>query len=196
MIVVMQPGCLQEHMDHVVALIREAGLTEHVSVGTDRTIIGAIGDKRHVDMSALENAPMVDRLVPILAPYKLASREVRAEPSVVPLGNRAAVGGPKVCVIAGPCSVESEQQLMSTARAVAKAGAVGLRGGAFKPRTNPYDFQGLGEEALKLLASPKAAGLVKTGRVLILVDAAGGGLEGFLPPAEPGGPTVLAVGGR
>lgn len=156
MIVIMKSGCSRRDVDHVVQLIRELGLREHVSVGTDRTIIGAVGDKRGIDMSAIENAPMVDRLMPILAPYKVASREVRSEPSVISLGNRAEVGGRRLAVIAGPCSVEDEGQLMSTAAAVKEAGAVGLRGGAFKPRTSPYDFQGLGEEGLKLLAKARA----------------------------------------
>ncbi len=157
MIVVMQSGCAQADVDHVVGLIRELGLTDHVIVGTDRTVVAAIGDKRGVDMSALETSPMVDRIVPILAPYKVASREVKKEPSVIPIGTGgAAVGGQKVAVIAGPCSVENEKQLMAVAAAVKSAGAVGLRGGAFKPRTNPYDFQGLGEAGLKLLAKARS----------------------------------------
>ncbi len=180
MIVVMQPGCRAEHVDHIVTLIREAGLKEHVSVGTDRTIVGVVGDKRGLDLSALESAPLVDRLVPILSPYKLASREVQTERSQVPLGvplavcleacpaiPKAKVGGQRLAVIAGPCSVESETQLMTTAHAVARAGAVGLRGGAFKPRTSPYHFQGLGVEALKLLAKARSqTGLVVVTEVL------------------------------
>ena len=155
MIVVMRPASTPENVQHVVDLIRHLGLKEHVSVGSDRTIIGAIGDKRQVDMSSIENAPMVDRVVPILAPYKMASLEVETRPSVVRLATGVEIGGPQVCVIAGPCSVENETQLMATAHAVREAGAVGLRGGAFKPRTNPYDFQGLGEAGLKLLAKAR-----------------------------------------
>ncbi len=151
MIVVMKPGCTPQDVQHVVQLLRERGLKDHVIVGTDRTVVAAIGDKRQIDMSAIENAPMVDRLVPILSPYKVASKEVKSEPSVISIGKGATVGGKKICVIAGPCSVEDEKQLMATAKAVRAAGAVGLRGGAFKPRTNPYEFQGLGEEGLKLL---------------------------------------------
>jgi len=155
-IVVMQPGCSAEHVEHVVELVHQMGLTSHVIVGTDRTVVAAIGDKRDVDKSAIENAPFVERVVPILAPYKIASREVKAEPSVIPLGSQGAtIGGKKIGVIAGPCSVESRQQLMETAHAIREAGAVGLRGGAFKPRTNPYDFQGLGENALELLAEAR-----------------------------------------
>jgi len=149
----MKPGCTQEHVDRVVKLIREMGLRDHIIVGTERTVIAAIGDKRSVDKSAIEHAPFVDRIVPILAPYKVASREVKKEPSLVPLdGMGAVIGGSRIGVIAGPCSVESRQQLFEVAHAVREAGAIGLRGGAFKPRTNPYSFQGLGEKGLELLA--------------------------------------------
>ncbi len=151
----MKPGCSPADIEHVVDLVRQYGLKDHVITGTDRTVVAAIGDKRGLDMSAIETAPMVDAMVPILKPYKVASREVKKEPSVVPLGNGAFVGGKRFAVIAGPCSVESEQQLLATAHAVKAAGAVALRGGAFKPRTNPYDFQGLGEPGLKLLAKAR-----------------------------------------
>jgi len=151
----MKPGCTSEHVTHVVELVRRYGLKDHVIVGTDRTVVAAVGDKRGIDMSAIETAPMVEGVVPILKPYKVASKEVKAEPSVIPLGNGEAIGGTRFGVIAGPCSVESETQLLTTADAVKKAGAVGLRGGAFKPRTNPYDFQGLGEAGLKLLAKAR-----------------------------------------
>ncbi len=157
MVVIMQPGAKQSDVDHVVQLIRDFGLRDHVIVGTDRTVVAAIGDKRDVDTGAIENAPMVDRLVPILAPYKVASREVRKEPSLIPLGPSASVGGKKIAVIAGPCSVESKEQLIEIAHAVKEAGAVGLRGGAFKPRTNPYQFKGLGEEGLQFLAEAREA---------------------------------------
>jgi len=156
LIVVMKSGCSQADVDHVAQLIRDHGLKDRVIVGTDRTVVAAIGDERLVDMSAIESAPMVDRLVPILAPYKVASREVKRDATIVPLGNGADIGGRKIAVIAGPCSVENEKQLMAAARAVKHAGAVALRGGAFKPRTNPYEFQGLGEEGLKLLARARA----------------------------------------
>jgi len=155
MIVVMKPGCSPQQVDHVVDLIRQYGLKDHVIVGTDRTVVAAIGDKRSIDMSAIENAPMVEAMVPILKPYKVASKEVKPEPSVIPIGNGQSIGGTKFGVIAGPCSVENEAQLMTTAQAVKNAGAIGLRGGAFKPRTNPYDFQGLGEAGLKLLAKAR-----------------------------------------
>ena len=113
MIVIMKPGCTPTDVQHVVSLLQELGLNEHVSVGTDLTIIGAIGGKRHIDLTAIENAPMVDRLMRILAPYKIASREVHAAPSQVRLGPGATIGGRAIGIIAGPCSVESEKQLMT-----------------------------------------------------------------------------------
>lgn len=157
MVVVMRPGCKPEHVEYVVKLIREMGLTDHVIVGTDRTVVAAIGDKRQLDKSAIELAPMVERCVPILAPFKLASKEVKVDPTEIPLdGSKGAtIGGNKVGVIAGPCSVEDRAQLLETAHAVSEAGAVGLRGGAFKPRTNPYSFQGLGEKGLEILAEAR-----------------------------------------
>ena len=158
MIVVMEPGCTDADVQHVVKLLRQLGLRDHVIVGTDRTVVAAIGDKRGIDKGAIENAPMVDRVVPILAPYKVASREVKKEPSVVSLGVPGAViGGTKIGIIAGPCSVENEEQILMAAHAVREAGAIGLRGGAFKPRTNPYAFQGLGEAGLKLLVKAREA---------------------------------------
>lgn len=157
MIVVMNSGASPDAINHVIELIRDFGLRDHVIVGTDRTVIAAIGDKRGVDKSAIENAPMVERVVPILAPYKVASREVKQEPSVIPLGAGADVGGQKIALIAGPCSVESREQVLETAHAVKEAGAIGLRGGAFKPRTNPYQFRGLGEKGLELLAEAREA---------------------------------------
>jgi 3-deoxy-7-phosphoheptulonate synthase len=156
MIVIMKPGATPQHVQHVVDLIREYGLKDHVIVGTDRTVVACIGDKRMVDKSAIENAPMVDRIVPILAPYKMASTEVKATHSQVRIGPAGfPMGGKKVGVVAGPCSVESRDQLLRTAEAVKAAGCVGLRGGAFKPRTSPYSFQGLGEEGLKILAEAR-----------------------------------------
>jgi 3-deoxy-7-phosphoheptulonate synthase len=128
------------------------GLKEHVIVGTERTVVAVIGNDRFKDRSAMETLDGVDKVVPILAPYKMASKEVRRERSVVPLGKSARIGRSKVGVIAGPCSVESKAQLLEIAHAVKEAGAVGLRGGAFKPRTNPYSFQGMAEKGLELLA--------------------------------------------
>jgi 3-deoxy-7-phosphoheptulonate synthase len=157
MIVIMQPGAAPEHVQHVVQLVREAGLREHVIVGTERTVVAVVGDERTTDLSVLENAPFVDRVMPVLAPYKIASREVQPETSRVPLGTHAVVGGRQVAVIAGPCSVESRENLLELAHALKEHGAVGLRGGAFKPRTSPYQFQGLGERGLEILAEARAA---------------------------------------
>jgi len=154
MIVVMKPGSGQQQIEHVVKLVREMGLREHVIVGTERTVVAVIGDDRFKDRAVMETVEGVERVVPILAPYKMASREVKNQRTLVPLGGPAAarIGGRNVGVIAGPCSVESRGQLLEIAHAVKEAGAVGLRGGAFKPRTNPYAFQGLAEEGLILLA--------------------------------------------
>jgi 3-deoxy-7-phosphoheptulonate synthase len=157
MIVVMEQGATEAQVAHVAALIRELGLRDHIIKGTERTVIAAIGDDRAKNKENIENAPGVDQVMPVLARYKLASREVKKERSVIPLGGTlgATAGGKKVCVIAGPCSVESRDQLLQCAREVKAAGATALRGGAFKPRTSPYEFQGLGEEGLKILAQAR-----------------------------------------
>lgn len=158
MIVVMKPGATEKDIQHVVALVRDFGLKEHVIYGTDRTVIACIGDKRMVDKGAIENAPMVEKIVPILAPYKMASVEVKRTRTEVAIGpKKFPVGGKKIGVIAGPCAVEGRDQLLRVAEAVAAAGAIGLRGGAYKPRTSPYSFQGLGEEGLKLLEEARNA---------------------------------------
>jgi 3-deoxy-7-phosphoheptulonate synthase len=158
MIVVMKPGSTKEQVKHVVELVREYGLKEHIIYGTDRTVVACIGDKRGVDKGAIENAPMVERVVPILAPYKMASLEVKKEKTQIPIGPAGfAIGGTKVGIIAGPCSVENRDNLLRTAEAVKKAGCIGVRGGAYKPRTSPYSFQGLGEEGLKILAEARDA---------------------------------------
>jgi 3-deoxy-7-phosphoheptulonate synthase len=156
MIVVMKPGAKDQHVQHVIDLVREYGLKDHVIYGTDRTVVACIGDKRMVDKGAIENAPMVERIVPILAPYKMASTEVKRERTQIEIGpQRFAVGGGKVGIIAGPCAVESRDQVLRTADAVKAAGGVGLRGGAYKPRTSPYSFQGLHEEGLRILAEAR-----------------------------------------
>jgi 3-deoxy-7-phosphoheptulonate synthase len=152
----MRPGATEADVQHVVCLVREFGMKEHLIYGTDRVVIACIGDKRMVDKQAIENAPMVEKIVPILAPYKLASVEVKSTKTIVEIGpQRLPIGGQRIAVIAGPCAVEGRDQLLRIAQAVAKAGCVGLRGGAFKPRTSPYTFQGLGEEALKILAEAR-----------------------------------------
>lgn len=155
MIVVMNKGAAQEQIDHVIARVESLGLKSHVIVGTERTVVAAIGEKRNGAKQALETAPGVEKVVPILAPYKVASTEVKPSRTVVRTGSLE-VGGQAVGVIAGPCSVESRSQIIEAALAVKEAGATGLRGGAFKPRTSPYSFQGLKEEGLKLLADARA----------------------------------------
>ena len=154
MIVVMKQGSTPKQVEHVVQLVREMGLKENVIVGEERTVVAVIGNDRFKDRTVMESADGVDKVVPILAPYKMASREVKKERTVVPMGAnpQATVGGVRVGVIAGPCSVENKAQLLEIAHAVKEGGAVGLRGGAFKPRTNPYSFQGLAEKGLELLA--------------------------------------------
>ena len=156
MIVVMKHGSTPTQVEHVVKLVREMGLKDHVIQGTETTVVAVIGDDRNKDRSALESVEGVEKVVPILAPYKMASTEIKPLRSVVPffLGRKEgpSVGGKKIGIIGGPCSVENKKQLLEVAHAVKDAGATGLRGGAFKPRTNPYSFQGLAEKGLELLA--------------------------------------------
>ena len=159
MIVVMKSGSTPKQIEHVVQLVREMGLKDHVIQGTERTVVAVIGDDRNKDRTAFETVEGVDKVVPILAPYKMASKEIKKERSVVPffVGKKEgpSVGGKRIGVIAGPCSVESKTQLLEIAHAVREAGATGLRGGAFKPRTSPYAFQGLAEKGLQLLAEAR-----------------------------------------
>ena len=188
MIVVMKPGATKQQVQHVIDLVREYGLKDHVIHGTDRTVVACIGDKRMVDKGAIENAPMVERIVPILAPYKMASTEVKRTRTEVAIGPKQfPIGGRRVGVVAGPCAVESREQLLRTADAVAAAGAVGLRGGAYKPRTSPYSFQGLREEGLKILREARE----RTG-LAIVTEAIG--LEEIAPVAEAA--DVVQIGAR
>jgi 3-deoxy-7-phosphoheptulonate synthase len=153
-IVVMKKEASQADVAHMVERIEGLGLKAHVIVGTERTVIAAVGDDRKTHKESLESGPNVAQVVPILAPYKVASRELKSEPTVIRAGSLT-VGGSTVGVIAGPCSVESEEQIVASARAVKKAGATALRGGAFKPRTSPYSFQGLKEDGLKMMATAR-----------------------------------------
>src|SRR5947207_9446812 len=156
MIVVMKPGATQRQIDHIIKDIEQLGLRSHVIVGTERTVIAALGEKRDGAKQALETGEGVDKVVPILAPYKMASTEVKQERTLVTaLGLK--VGGTRLGVIAGPCSVESREQILEIAHIVKEAGAGALRGGAFKPRTSPYSFQGTKEKGLQLLAEARAA---------------------------------------
>ena len=154
MIVVMEPGATEAEVEATVKRVESLGLKASVIVGTERTVVAAIGDKREHVKESLESGEGVSAVLPIVAPYKMASREVRAEPTQIRVLDFVAGAG-EVGFIAGPCSVESETQILETARAVKAAGGTGLRGGAFKPRTSPYSFQGLKEEGLKLLAAAR-----------------------------------------
>jgi len=150
-IVVMRKGASEEDVQRITERLREFGFAVHLSRGVERTVIGAIGDKKPERVQQIEAMDGVEKIVHILQPYKLAGREFRPEPSVVSVGP-VRVGGDTLTVIAGPCAVENEEQILSVAAAVKEAGAQMLRGGAFKPRTSPYSFQGLAEEGLRLLA--------------------------------------------
>ena len=155
MMIVMKPNATQEEIEHVLARVRSVGARAHVSKGEEVTVIGAIGDREHVARLELEGAPGVSQVVPILKPYKLSSSQLRAgERSVFEIGGRR-IGGEHFALIAGPCTVESREQVLETARVVKDAGAAMFRGGAYKPRTSPYAFQGLGQEGLRLLAEAK-----------------------------------------
>ena len=150
MIIVMKPHSTKEELDRVTAKIESAGLTTHLSVGKERTIVGVIGDKKLIANLEMNMMPGVEKTVRIPEKYKLVSREFHPEDSVIDVAG-VPVGGKHLAVMAGPCSVESVEQLEEAAEAVAKCGAKFLRGGAFKPRTSPYDFQGLAEQGLKML---------------------------------------------
>ena len=154
MIVNMSEKATEEQINHIIDRIREAGYNPHVTRGTERTIVAAVGSGRRHEIEALQVAPGVDNVVAIAQPFKLVSKQVHPERTIVNIEG-VQIGGPEVVVIAGPCSVESRDQLFQTAHAVKRAGASMLRGGAYKPRTSPYDFQGLGIEALKILSEAK-----------------------------------------
>ena len=156
MIVVMKPGASHQQIEHMVERVQQLGLRSQVIVGTERTVIAALGEKRDGAKQSLELGEGVEKVVPILAPYKIASYEVKKEPTVVE-ARHLRVGGGHLSVIAGPCSVESRDQILEVAHIVKQAGGKGLRGGAYKPRTSPYSFQGLKEKGLELLAEARAA---------------------------------------
>lgn len=154
MMIIMRSNASDDQIDAVVQSVQKHGLRAHLSRGVERTVIGAIGDGRPVDKDQFMYLPGVDRIVPISRPFKLASREFSPANSTFPI-NGVTIGGEGVIIIAGPCSVESRAQILETALAVREAGAHALRGGAFKPRTSPYSFQGLAEEGLELLAEAR-----------------------------------------
>ena len=167
MIIILRPDATQQQIDHIVEKVQKIGLTPMISKGTERTIIGVIGPEDILRQTPLEVYPGVERVMPVLAPYKLVSREFKSEDSVIDLGKGVKVGGRKVVVMAGPCAVESLSVLKEIAGTIKEAGAAVLRGGAFKPRTSPYSFQGLGEEGLKYLKEAgDAFGLVTVTEVM------------------------------
>ncbi len=155
MIIVMQPGAAKRDIKHLVDKIKKLGLKPWVSTGVERTIVGVIGEEDIIRIQPLEAFPGVEKVLPILKPYKLASRDFKKENSVIDVGGGVKIGGKKLVVMAGPCSVENEKLLIEIAKKVKEAGATVLRGGAFKPRTSPYAFQGLGLKGLKFLAHAK-----------------------------------------
>ena len=151
MIIVLRPNATQDQINHIIEKVKKIGLTPHVSKGTERTIIGVIGPEDLLRVTPLEVFPGVEKVMPVLAPYKLVSREFKQEDSVIDLGKGVKIGAKKIVVMAGPCAIENPDTLHDIAKKIKEAGATVLRGGAFKPRTSPYSFQGLGEKGLKYL---------------------------------------------
>jgi 3-deoxy-7-phosphoheptulonate synthase len=154
MIIVMKPNAPKASVEHIVETVRSCGLDTHLSEGKEVTIIGVVGDKSRLSISNLEIAPDVDKIVPITESYKLSNRKFHPEPSTIQVGNTS-IGPDNLTVMAGPCAIESEEQLILIAKSVKKAGATILRGGAYKPRTSPYSFQGLEEEGLRYMKKAK-----------------------------------------
>jgi 3-deoxy-7-phosphoheptulonate synthase len=154
MIIVLRPDVTKEQLDHIIEKIKSLGLKLHTSKGTERTILGVIGDETVLEGQPIEVLPGVERVMPILKPYKLVSREFRKEDTIIDVDG-IKIGGKEIQIIAGPCSIETQELLFDAAKKVKKAGARFLRGGAFKPRTSPYTFQGLGEEGLNFLTEAR-----------------------------------------
>lgn len=156
MIIVMKPEATKENVSHVIQVIRDNGLEPHLSDGKQVTIIGVIGDKTRLMNQNLEIAPGVDRIVSVTESYKLANKKFHPEKTVVKVGNTS-IGGDEFVIMSGPCAVESAEQVMQTALAIKKSGAQILRGGAYKPRTSPYSFQGMEEDGLRLMKEAREA---------------------------------------
>lgn len=154
MIIVMKPNAKEDSIRNVIEIIERNGLTAHISTGNEVTIIGVIGDKSRLQDQNLEIAEDVDKVVPVTESYKLANKKFHPEPSIIKVGN-VSIGGDELVIMSGPCAVESREQLFETAYAIKKAGAQILRGGAYKPRTSPYTFQGLEEEGLRYMKEAK-----------------------------------------
>ncbi|MBL7151481.1 MAG: 3-deoxy-7-phosphoheptulonate synthase [Candidatus Omnitrophica bacterium] len=173
MIIVLRPNVTEQQIKHITDKVKKMGLTPHLSRGTQRTIIGVIGPEDVLRVTPLEVFPGVESVMPVLAPYKLVSREFRREDSVFNLGKGLKIGGNRIVVMAGPCAIESKKTLKEIATKVKKAGATVLRGGAFKPRTSPYSFQGLGEEGLQIMKEVgEELGLVTVSEVMDARDVA------------------------
>ncbi|MBL7157158.1 MAG: 3-deoxy-7-phosphoheptulonate synthase [Candidatus Omnitrophica bacterium] len=171
MIIVLRPGATEKEVKHIVDKVKKLGLKPWVSKGQERTIIGVIGAEDVIRVAPLEVFPGVEKVIPILKPYKLVSRDFKKENSVIDLGGGVKIGGEEIIVMAGPCSVEKKDLLIDIAKSVKEAGAKVLRGGAFKPRTSPYSFQGLGEEGLKYLKRAKdETGLLTVTELMDLRD--------------------------
>jgi 3-deoxy-7-phosphoheptulonate synthase len=186
MIVIMKQGATQAQVTNVTARIEQWGCQAHISEGEERTIIGVIGNGRPLDRAPIERMSGVERTVPILRPFKLASRDFHPKDTVIKL-NGVSIGGRHLVVMAGPCAVESREQLMETAQVVKAAGAQVLRGGAYKPRTSPYSFQGMGEEGLRLLAEARE----ETG-LLVVTEV----MEPDLVPLVSAYADILQIGAR
>lgn len=154
MIIVMKPGATRQNVNDVVGYIHEKGLETHLSEGKLVTIIGVVGDKSRLMQDNLAIFGGVEKIVPVTESYKLANKKFHPEPSAIPVGNTS-IGPGSMCIMAGPCAVESEEQLLLIARAVRKSGATILRGGAYKPRTSPYSFQGLEEDGLRYMKTAR-----------------------------------------
>jgi len=154
MIIVLKAKATQKDIKLVAEKIKKMGLKTHISRGVERIIIGAIGDEALLKEDQLKAMPIVEKVLPIMKPYKLVSREFKKENTIIKVGN-VKIGTDQIIVMAGPCAIESEKQIIETAKTVKKAGAKLLRGGAFKPRTSPYSFQGMGEQGLRLLAKAR-----------------------------------------
>jgi 3-deoxy-7-phosphoheptulonate synthase len=187
MMIVMKPTATPQEVQAVIDRVESVGARTHISRGDEVTVIGAIGDREHVARLELQGSPGVDRVVPILKPYKLASTQWgHGERTVLEIGGRK-IGGSNFAMIAGPCTVESREQTLETARIVRDAGASLFRGGAYKPRTSPYAFQGLGQEGLRMLAEAKEeTGLPVVTEVMDVRD-----LEQVLEVAD-----VIQIGAR
>ena len=158
MVILPKPGCTDEQLQEILRLLNSLGYSAHISRGVERTVIGAVGapdSDRSVAIGRLESLPQVERVIPVLKPYKLVSRDFQPQNTVVRVGD-VAIGDGSLTVMAGPCTVESREQILQTAKAVKEAGAKILRGGAYKPSTSPYSFQGLGREGLELLSEARA----------------------------------------